>query len=215
MRTIIGVLGIMLPVILLLGDSAFLKGAVGARGSLSAYYHSGMRDFFVGVLIAVAFALFAYKLFVWSLDNALRMVAGFATVTVAIFPTATPEGKNQTPLQQRLNEGVVEVIHFASAAIFICSLGIICYLFGRRESQRHRIRPSGIASAPAKFWKWFHCGSAFAIGLAIVFIGATKATGVLDQHALLIGESVAGLAFGLSWLAKGLDFDRLLGHAPG
>ena len=55
MRTGVGVLGTALPLLLLLGDWFFVQGTPSARGSLSAYYYSGMRDIFVGCLCVTAF----------------------------------------------------------------------------------------------------------------------------------------------------------------
>src|SRR4051794_4907403 len=61
LRLAIGALGVLLPVVLLAGDGLFLKGSVWPRESLSAYYHSGMRDEFVGTLVATGVFLITYK----------------------------------------------------------------------------------------------------------------------------------------------------------
>lgn len=55
--------------------------------SLSAYYHSDMRDTFVGVLCAIGFTLFLYKGFSRSEDWALNL-AGALAVGIACFPMA-------------------------------------------------------------------------------------------------------------------------------
>src|SRR5438132_210540 len=59
-RTVVGVLGIALPLVLIVGESFFLKGSAEVRGSLSAYYHSPMRDFFVGSLCVIGVLLITY-----------------------------------------------------------------------------------------------------------------------------------------------------------
>jgi hypothetical protein len=51
------------------------------------------------------------------------------------------------------------------------------------------------------------------IVVAVVFIVVTKLLGWLVSHSLLVGETVAVFAFGLSWLMKGLELDIL--RTPG
>jgi hypothetical protein len=211
MRAVIGFIGIALPVGLLVGD-AFLKGDTLPRGSLSAYYHSGMRDLFVGTLCAIGVFLITYRVFDRISDNLLSTVAGFAALVVAFFPTGRPAGSHSpaTPLQQRLGEGQVMVIHFVFAAIFIASLAITCYSFGVREGGRPQHRWGHKAKRSPLFWRWFHWSCALLIVAAVAFSLVTKATGWLDNYSLIIGESVAVLAFGVSWLMKGLELDVLL-----
>jgi hypothetical protein len=43
----------------------------------------------------------------------------------------------------------------------------------------------------------------------VVFVAITKFLDWFDSYSLLIGETVAVLAFGLSWLMKGLELDIL------
>ena len=83
-RAIIGVLGILLPLVFIIGEAYFLKGGVHVRGSISAYYHSSMRDTFIAGLCIIGFFLATYlsgegK----TLDFALSLVAGLAVLGVA------------------------------------------------------------------------------------------------------------------------------------
>jgi hypothetical protein len=48
LRRTVGILGIALPFVLILGGWIVFKTSL--QGSLSAYYHTGMRDVFVGIL---------------------------------------------------------------------------------------------------------------------------------------------------------------------
>jgi ABC-type arginine transport system permease subunit len=59
-RAIIGILGILLPLIFIFGEAFFLRGGVHVRGSLSAYYHTPMRDIFVAGLCVIGFFLATY-----------------------------------------------------------------------------------------------------------------------------------------------------------
>lgn len=211
MRTLVGFLGLALPAILLLGDRFVLDAEITSRGSLSAYYHSGMRDVFVSILAIVGILLFTYKITERNRDNALSVIAGIAAIGVAIFPTGIPSGVDAglTPLQNELGEGLTEFIHYLCAACFIVSLGILCYDFARRERKRPQRRVGYDAHLPPKFWYSFHLSMAIAIGCAVVFIVVTQSLGVFDKHSILIGEIVVTVAFGLSWLLKGLDRNAL------
>jgi hypothetical protein len=211
MRTFVGILGLALPAILLIGDYFFLGTKVATRGSLSAYYHSGMRDFFVSILAVVGILLFTYKITERNRDNALSVIAGIAAVGVAIFPTGIPSGINATltPIQDKLGEDFTAGVHYFFAACFIVSLGILCYDFANRERKRPQQRVGYDARFPPEFWYRFHLSMAIAIACAVVFIIVTQSLGVFDKHSILIGETVVTVAFGLSWLAKGLDRNML------
>ena len=212
MRTLVGILGLALPAVLLGGDKIFLDADWTVRGSLSAYYHSGMRDVFVSILAVVGILLVTYKITERNRDNLFSFIAGIAAIGVAIFPTGLPSGveAEPTPLQDQLGEGLTERIHFTCAAFFIVSLGILCVDFARRERTRTRSRVGGRqAQFPPTFWYIFHLSMAVLIFCAIGFIVVTQSLGVFDKHSILIGETVVTLAFGFSWLLKGLDFDVL------
>jgi hypothetical protein len=206
LRTAIGVLGVALPVLVMLGD-LWLEGAADfPRGSLSAHYHSGVRDVFVGVLCATALFLVTYKAFERNGDNLLTSLAGLAALGVAVFPTSRPNTTAaSTALQNVVGEPAVAVVHFTCAVVFIGLLGVLSWFFGRREGGRTQERDGYHARCSPTFWMWFHRMCAAIIGLALAFIAVSKGTGFLASHSVLIGEVVAVLAFGVSWLAKGWE----------
>ena len=207
MRTLVGGLGLALPLLLLLGDLALNAGEFAFRGSLSAYYHSGARDVFVSILTATGILLVTYKITELNRDNLLSFIAGIAAIGVAFFPTGIPTDGNAslTPLQEKLGEGLTKGLHYGFAALFILSLGLLCYDFAKRERARTQARIGHDARFSPTFWYRFHLIAAIAIVGAIVFIVATQLLNVIDAYSILIGEVVVTLAFGLSWLAKGLD----------
>src|SRR4051794_39857722 len=62
LRVFVGAMGILLPILLLLGDAIFLDThRISMRPSLSAYYHSSMRDWYVCILFATGIVLVTYK----------------------------------------------------------------------------------------------------------------------------------------------------------
>lgn len=202
MRTVIGFIGLGLPLALLVGDWLFLAGSV-PRGSLSAYYHTGMRDVFVGSLWMIGIFLITYMFFHYNWDNVLSIIAGIAVLGVANFPT----GGNRplTPLQERLGERPVSLVHMICAAIFILALAAISFLFGHREGTRKDRTPE-----QQRRGRVLHWGCALVIIAAVAYVLVTKWLGQFDRHSLFYGETVATLAFGLSWLMKGLELDILL-----
>ena len=207
MRTLVGLLGVALPLVLIAGDLWVVDGDPSVRGSLSAYYHSGMRDLFVGTLCATGIFLIAYQVFRHRWENLLTTVAGFAAFGVALFPTGLPPERETelTPLQRQLGEGPTMAVHFACAFAFIALLAVICCVFARRDGQRDD-REGGRYNEPR--WAAFHYGCAAVIALAVVFIVVTKVTHRFDRHSLFVGETVAVFSFGASWLSKGRELRR-------
>ena len=209
LRFAIGVLGLALPVLLVLVEPILFDGQPFPRGSLSAYYYSGMRELFVGVLWTIGVFLVLYKLTEFSWESRLSTLAGLAVVLVALFPTRRPgDGVSLTPLQDLLGEATVERIHFLAAAVFIGSLAPITYFFGREEGRRAD-RPGRRSS---RFWRTYHWTCAGVIGAAAALALFAGITGEPDKG-LLIAEAVAVWGFAASWLMKGAELDVLLGRS--
>lgn len=207
MRLVIGVVGVLLPVALLVGDWWFVDGGPTTRGSLSAYYHSGMRDVFVAALAVIGVFLLTYMAFHYNWDNVLSVVAGLTALGTAMFPT--DGGEVLTPLQRELGESLVAGIHYTCAAVFILALAAISWRFGTREHAR-----SDRTAGQQRRWWLYHRACASTIVGAVVLIVLTQTTGVWDRSSILVGETVAALAFGLSWFVKGAELDVLLGGRP-
>jgi hypothetical protein len=210
MRVGIGVLGVLLPVLLVCVDKAAFHGNPFWRGSLSAYYYSGMREVFVGILSATGVFLLTYKVAERNLDNLASLLAGFAACIIPIFPTGRPSHPviPLTPLQDLLGETAVTTVHFTASAIFLGALAVVSFFFGVREGKRPRRQ--GTHFSPT-FWRWFHWVCTMLMALAIVWIVVTLSVG-WPPRALLIGEWASAWAFGASWLAKGAELDMLFGR---
>jgi hypothetical protein len=218
LRTLVGVLGVALPPLLILCDIGFAGWTLRVRGSLSAYYYSGMREGFVGFLIAIGVFLIAYKVVEHDLDNYLSILAGVTVVLVAVFPTQRPggglSGLPLTPLQDSLGEDAVGTVHTWSALVFFAALAVMSWLFGVREGKRTQQRACGTAKMTAKFWRRMHKICAALIVLAIAFIVSSKLFGWFEDYSFLVGEITAVLAFGVSWLTKGWELRFLPKAAP-
>jgi hypothetical protein len=204
MRAFLGGLAVALPPLLVLGDGIGFGADPVPRGSLSAYYYSGMREILVGTLSATAVFLMTYKVAERQLDNTLSWLAGVAVLGVAVFPTKASGAATLTPLQEQWGESLVGGLHYASAATFIGSLAVISFFFGVREGRR-RARPG---KRSPRFWRNYHWACAGAIAAAVAFIIVAWFIG-WPQKSVLIGQWAAIWAFGASWLLKGFELDTL------
>jgi hypothetical protein len=214
-RTVVGILGLALPFLLWWGDDAFLVGSARLRGSLSTYYHTSMRDLFVGGLCVIGFLLITYMAGGWRLPEFwLSSLAGLAVIVVAFFPTdrpgfrrgdavcgrdAFPVPDGCSPMQTRLGEGLTASIHYTAAAVFIASLAVICLYFAQQE------RAGGHMGGARLHWTC--AGLIVAAGVWIV-LGRIWRLEILDVTPLYVGEVVSVWSFSASWLAKGKDIKK-------
>lgn len=84
LRKTIGYIGILMPIIVRVG--AYLFEGIRSNDSISAYYYTGMRDVFVGILFAIGVFLFCYR-GPATQDNLLTNIAGLAAIAIGLFPT--------------------------------------------------------------------------------------------------------------------------------
>ncbi|WP_395659853.1 hypothetical protein [Nocardioides sp.] len=196
-RLVVGVVGILLPLVLWTVDALVLQGSITVRGSLSAYYHSGARDLFVGTLCVTGCLLLTYlaaQRRTW--DYWLSTVAGAAVIGVALLPTERPPfyPGPPTPLQARWGEHAVATVHFACAAVFVLSLAALCFVFAVRD-QRYGGHPV------------LHrvCGVLILAAVAWAALGLVVDLDLGWLTSLYLGEVAAVWAFGTSWLVKGVD----------
>ena len=212
-RLVVGALGIVLPFSLVFIDWLVFHGHPVPRDSESAYYYSGMREWFTVTVGTCGFFFIAYRITESTLENTLSLFGGVAALLIAIFPTGRTKferthGVMKTPLQKLLGEHHVADVHVVSAFVFIIAIGGISVLFGLavRRGSRH-----------ANFWRMFHFVCAGVIGLALIWALATYHSG--PRWSTLVAETACALAFGASWFAAGADFEYLLGRkrvgAPG
>jgi hypothetical protein len=184
-RTVVGVIGVLLPLAFILGE------AVCVVGLLLITYMAGQ---------------------VKRPDWWLSLVAGIAVLGVVFFPTdrpnlpdgaplcgTSPEPAGCSPVQQRLGETPVATIHFVCAAVFILSLAAICFYFAYREQ---RAGNGGVA--------WFQgiCGFVIVAAVVLVAVGAVTHWDLGVLTPLYVGEVVSIWAFGASWLMGSRDLWR-------
>lgn len=216
-RTVVGVLGIALPIVFIIGEAFFLRGDLHVRGSISAYYHTSMRDLFVAGLCVIGFLLMTYmsaQTKTW--DFWLSLVAGIAVLGVVFFPTRRPGLADGAPLcgsepapagcsavQQALGETPTAVVHFVCAAVFILSLAAIAFLFAYREKKYENDTRMALVQRI--------CGWAIIVAILWVGLGFLVDLTIWELTPLYVGEVISVWAFGISWLLKGRDLRILIG----
>jgi hypothetical protein len=212
LRVAVGLMGIALPVVLLLGDALVLDTAITMRPSLSAYYHSPMRDFYVSVLFATGIVLVTYRIAEKDFVAWLSFAAGVMVVVVALVPTGLPRGCSPadapaegcprlTALQEYFGEALLASTHRWASIVFILAMALLTIIFALQEDNRRR---SADARAPW-FWGSFHWACAVVMLAALAFNGLSDVLGFWRDHTLTVVESVCAAAFGLSWLVKGAE----------
>jgi hypothetical protein len=201
-----------------------MTGRWEVRGSISAYYHSSVRDVFVGVLVTIGFFLVTYHVATRAYVSRTTTLAGVLAVGVALFPTMT-EGSTPTVLQTWFPGGpeTVRVIHFLCAIPFLILLAFISGWFGQDADRGEDPGSPDVPPLPPPAgqrafpwadpgpwtrWGRFHrvCGAVILI--ALVCIPLLNKWGFEDS--MFYGEAVAVIAFSLSWLTRGLAHQAII-----
>jgi len=206
LRKAIGLIGLSIPVLLALSGIFFLKD--GIAPSISQFYYTPMRDFLVGALTAIGVFLAAYRGYAPQRDEkisdrALGLITGLSAIGVALFPTAGYCTSFIPGIADSCPETQITTLHFALAVIFLLGLGIFSYFkFPRYDPDRPR---NMIKAKRVKYYRF--CGGVIfaTLGAITLILLYQKVTGnsfpVPDWLFWL--ESLAVIAFGISWLIKG------------
>lgn len=185
LRKAVGWIGILLPFVLVLGHLIIFGGGR-PLNNMSVYYHTGMRDLFVGAICAIALFLFFYRGYDrW--DEISADLAGIFALGVVFFPTVE-EGSWDW----------VAWVHFSSAACFLVILALTSiFLFTRGEEH-----PTEMKRRRNLIYR--ACGIIMLVSLASIEVFFLFFDGInSDSGFVLIAETVTLVAFGVSWLTKG------------
>ena len=195
----LGIAGFLLPIILVLGG--YLAG-VEPKIAMSLYYHTRMRDLFVGLLCAIGFCLFAYKGYTLlgfeHLENWLGGIACIAAIGTAIVPSLMHVNSECAYCSAVF--GMNHVVHLICAVVLFGTLFVFLILFTctnmdksstEWKTSRKRIRN-----------KWYRSlAGAMALALAIAIIAMN--VDVMRRHyVVLIGQWAALWSFSIGWMIK-------------
>jgi len=193
LRKAIGIFGLLFPLVLAVG--AYVLFSAGIQRSVSSYYHTGMRDVFVGTLCVIGFFLFSYKGYEHKDDLAGDLGCVFA-LGMALFPT-TPE----PPVPA--GAAFIGAVHLTFAALFFLVLIYFCLVLFVKTSP----------DKPMTFRKTVRnniyrgCGYTMLACIVLItayhLVPADLVSGLRPYDPVFWLETVAVEAFGISWLIKG------------
>lgn len=205
-RKLVGILGLLLPIILVISKGEFLA-------SISHYYYSTLSSlFFIIILSSFGLFLLSYKGYKKDVtsekisDDFITNIGGLAALIVVFIPTRCADSTSvilevlckakDYPLFGH-NCMIKSGIHLGAAGIFVLAMGWMSkYKFTRSDSDPNN-----------KLYRF--CGNVvfLSVGLIILLIILEKLganfKGWFFRHYVFILETAAVIAFGSSWLVKG------------
>ncbi len=202
MRRAVGYIALSLPFVLACGCILFaIIGPDHAlphpllQRSLSDYYYTPVRNYYVGSLCAIAAFLVCSRGYDLQ-DEITGYLAGAFTFGVALFPSVNPYAAGYTSLQVDIG-----FVHTGFAALMFLVLAYICIFLFRKSSpekpftrrKHHRNRLYGV------------CGLVIVVSMfAMVALTISSSHRSVPPSGLLFWwESLALAAFGMAWLTKG------------
>ncbi|BCJ62798.1 DUF998 domain-containing protein [Micromonospora endophytica] len=190
LRLGVGGLGITLPIVLPVGH-ALATDRLHLLNSMSSYYHSEMRDVFVGSLCAIGVFLINYRY--RRLDDVLSTTAGGLAVVVALVPTTTDAPPHA------LADGALPLgrVHGVAAGLLFAILALFCLW-------RFPVNGPPPPGTRARNVVYRTCGFVILAAIVLAVASSALAEPARDTFRPVFWcEAVAVFAFGVAWLVKG------------
>ena len=204
-RSAIGWLGFILPIVVAVWPWPFES----LQSSISAYYYTGARNWFVGTLWVLALFLFFYQyeprgsgrpksssrwIATGAADTLLGMVAGVSAFAVAMFPTRAPCPEPCATPQPT----VIGMAHGFFAALLFLTLALFPLLLFSQTADASR----------AKMYRF--CGALMLFLLLAVAAYAwcfpeTWQRALAPLRPVYLVEAILVFVFGYTWLKKGQE----------
>ena len=224
MRQSIGWLGLSLPFILLAGNyminhynlfnnETFMMTQCNTytaensfKPSISQYYYTTVGELFTGTLCAVALFLFSYRGYpqrdeeIIPSDSFMTNLAGVCALGVALVPTSSNHCLSDN-VRAYISSEIMGYVHYIFAGFFFTTLSLISIFNFRRTAN-----VADFGKMPShNFYKY--CGIVMLICIVLILvysIGLEESYPELQAYNItFVLETIALLAFGLSWLKKG------------
>lgn len=200
LRKSVGFLGIFLPLVLITG-SFVVGNCTQLQPSISHYYYTIMGSYFVGSLCAVSLFLFSYKGYGLH-DRITALIAAISAMVVAFCPT----NKDHTSLCEYIvipRSIPVSSLHYTAAGVlFSCLAYFSLFLFTKSNITRLE------QESPKKIRNnvYIVCGIVIVVCIALIavyhFVDSLESRYAAYKPVVIL-ESAALVAFGISWLVKG------------
>jgi hypothetical protein len=196
LRKAIGILGIVLPFVCVIGSSV-LSQCTCFEGSVSFYYYTKMGGFLTGTLCSLGIFLLSYNGYnTW--DKIVSKTAGLFAILIALFPAKGPAVFSACDIIDRHASAFSDTVHSVACALFFVDL--ICmslFLFTKDDGN----------PMPKKLKRnivYKICG--YVMLASVILLGICYMKWVPSWSSwdpILVFETVALIAFGVSWLTKG------------
>jgi hypothetical protein len=207
LRFLIGVLGVLLPFVLILVNWALGHGF---QSALSYYYYTSMRNIYIGTLCAIGVFLISY----YGYDLADRLItdfAGLGTILTAFFPT-TPD---YLPTARQV---IIGDFHIGFAVATFVLLAVMAFRFAKREPTppglscwqrvRYALGFTGQGDSTRPLWATVVYRVSGCVILVCVILAWPLSS---VTYSLLVLETIILVSFGLSWFVKGRRLFRAAG----
>jgi len=172
----------------------------GIQPSISDYYYSSMRNVFVGSLCSIGVFLITYRGYDIRDQIAGAMASVFA-IGVSLFPTRPEE--NFTAAQVAIGR-----VHLAFAALLFLTLAYFSlFLFTKTDPVQPMTMQKKQRNVVYVICGWTIVGCIALIVLSeLLFLNSYspyRSQSIKDLDPVFWFESIAVIAFGISWLTKG------------
>jgi hypothetical protein len=194
-RRAIGVSGFLLPI--LLGPAGWLIFGVEIQDNISNYYHTKLRDVFVGTMCAIGIFLYCYRGYDW-VENWTANLGCLSAIGVALFPLDA----NSDPLFQK---SIIGYLHTASGGMFFLTLAFYSIVHfprtqdTKQESDSHPTERKFIYRATGIVILL----SLAAMGSYLLLLPVEWKRSLNRYNFLFWMESIAVWSFASAWLTKG------------
>jgi hypothetical protein len=203
LRRAIGWCGIGLPIFLFLAFT-FQYPHCSLPPSISHFYYTGLGTYFTGTLFAVAIFLFHYRM-PEKTDRLAAQIAAVAALLVACCPTNPYCNSCYTCIQIEWIPHPIETkLHYGAALVFFLVLAFFCIcLFTKTHVN--------LPETPQKIIRnrlYTICGYTILICMGLLALQEwqwfiQRVPLIKGSSTTFVAESIALLAFGISWLVKG------------
>ncbi len=191
-RVGIAIIGILFPLILwLIG----LTLGVELQGSISAYYHTSMRNVFVGILFAIGASLYLYKGYS-TVEDFVLDGAGILALGIALLPTSCPA-------EVECSTFTAPFWHGVSAILFFLLIAYVCIFRSKDTLDQSQMDKSQIRIYTIIYWILGFSMVALPL-FAAVWLNLVNETG-----SLVFWVELAGIwVFSAYWIVKTIEIDQ-------
>lgn len=208
LRQLIGILGIVLPFALILGNH-FLGNESWLQPSISHYFYSYMHFAFVGVLFILGAILISYREKEYKLASQVSTFAGAFAFCVAIFPTEYKDFNDNAYIVTSNWEPWFKWVHFGSAFCLFSCFAIFCFVIFQKADKDKDLKPvefdekKKLRNLIYKLCGWGIVISIVMIGSCTLYEHLSHKSTLFTKYSTFLFETTALLCFGNSWLLKG------------